>query len=184
MSVPNPALAPRLPGCRVCSAVHALEDVAWRIWREDGSFIGYTDAAAYLRSIGMTGSDEAIRKRIARHRAHVEAWLAEGAPNAYTPGVEAVRRIATAERGPVRWLDVAQTGAELGMESLRLLSMRLGTMDDRDLIAVAKLGLGAANKIGDMEARGRALYQVDGILRLAAGLGEYDGDGHRGSSNQ
>lgn len=183
MNVPNLALAPRRDTCRVCQQVSAIEDVNWRLWNEAGDFLGYGDAIAYCREVGMAGSNDSLRSALATHRRHVEAWVLEGGPSVYTPGLPEVQRLNPPERGPAHWLDITQAGAEVGMESLRLLSMRLGTLADKDLIAVAKLGLGAAAKIGDLEARGRALHQVDAILRLAAGLGGYNG-GHQGSSDE
>jgi hypothetical protein len=180
----NLALAPRHPRCRVCRDVHAVEDVNWRMWNERLKFLGYAETIEYLRSIGIGGSDDSLRRALTRHRQHVEEWAAAGAPNVYTPGAPQIQRLSPPERGPTRWLDVTQTGVDLGMESLRLLRARMEDMSDRDLIAVARLGLGAATTIGNMEARGRALHQVDAILRLAAGIGgDYDGSGE-GSANQ
>jgi hypothetical protein len=42
-------------------------------------------------------------------------------------------------------------------------------MEDKELVAVAKLGVTAAQKVGDWEAKGRKLAQVDELIKLASG---------------
>jgi len=80
------------------------------------------------------------------------------------------------EGGPARWLDVNQQAMDVGTDALRALHARLPEMGDRELVAVARLGVAAAQKHGDWEAKGRSLAQVDAIIRLAAGLTGHDDD--------
>lgn len=168
----NPALAPRMRRCVVCKEVAALEDVAYRLFDETGQHIGNgtRHAAEYLRSVGMGGSPQTIRNRLVRHRDHIDSWLGRG--GAVVPAhVEAgVQRIPE-PAGPTRWLDAQQNAINLGNEALRLLAGRLDRMEDRDVIAVAKLGTVAAGQRGALEAKGKALSQVDQLLRLIAGAG-------------
>lgn len=65
-----------------------------------------------------------------------------------------------------------EAAIDTGLDALGLLQARLGTMEDRELIAVAKLGQAASSKRGDWEAKGRQLNQMDALIRLAAGLAE------------
>lgn len=169
----NHALAPRKRQCSICKAVAHLEDVAIRLWDEHGNALPPKAALEYLRGIGMGGTDQAIRDRIKTHRTHVEKWMSEGAVTVYSPAraESKVIRVDDTPRGPSRWLDVQQQGMDIGSEALRLLADRLGTMEDKELIAVAKMGQSAASKRADLEAKGRHLAQVDELLNLVATAG-------------
>lgn len=168
----NPANHPRTPRCAVCRSVAHLEDVALRLFDENGNRRKPADAIAYLRGIGMGGTDEAIRRRVDVHRKHIERWLASGV-EVYSPAAAEAKviRVNPDDRGPARWLDVQQRGMDIGDEALRILAQRLGTMEDKELIAVAKLGQTAASKRADLEAKGRHLAQVDELLNLVATAG-------------
>jgi hypothetical protein len=173
--VTNAVLIPRSASCWVCKNVPMVEDVTVRLFDENGRRgRGSIKAAVdYLRSIGLDRSEKLLRWAIARHIAHVEQALA--GPT-IAPSV-ALTRIAP-EGGPARWLDVNQQAMDVGMDALRSLHARLPDMADRELVAVARMGMTASHKHGDWEAKGRKLAQVDAIIRLAAGLsGGTDAEG-------
>jgi hypothetical protein len=171
----------------VCVTVADLSDIAIRLWDEDGDRIerGTWRAGEYLASIGVDGSKRALEGRIQTHRKHVEEFMARPshaiAPMQLIPGgkngaekFEGPRQVVLPpERmGPSRWVDVQQNAMDVGTDALAILEQRLrsGTMEDRDVVSVAKLGVTTAGKRADIEAKGRRLNQVDELLRMAAGM--------------
>jgi hypothetical protein len=168
----NPALAPRTRTCRVCREVAAIEDVAFRLYDERGRHLPTRGAVEYLRSLGATGSSQALYNRVITHRKHIDRWLLRGAPVVPMQIEDGITRIPE-PTGPTRWLDAQQNAIDLGNEALRDLRARLaaGDLETRDVLALAKLGVNAANTRGAMEQKGRALNQVDALLKLAAGIG-------------
>jgi hypothetical protein len=166
----NPALAPRVRTCSLCKEVQALEDVAIRLYDEKGRHLRTKPVAEYLRSIGMGGTPQAVYNRIVRHRKHIDAWLTKGAPVVPMQVDEGISRI-PAPTGPTSWIDAQQNAIDLGNEALRDLAAQLasGAMETPDVIALAKLGVSAANTRGAMEQKGKALNSIDQLLRLAAG---------------
>jgi hypothetical protein len=164
----NGALVPRKAGCWVCEKVAAPEDVTVRLFSEDGTRRAgrgaYTAAATYVRDI-WTGqvSADTLNRRLANHADHVELAM-RGAPALPS----ALTRIEPA--GPAYWLDANQNAVNVGNEALGMIHERMGDMEDKELVAVAKLGVVAAQKVGDWEARGRKLAQVGSLIRLASGM--------------
>jgi len=167
----NPVLVPRSPKCWVCKNVAAVEDVTVRLFDEQGRKTR-GPALSYLRSIGYTKqSDGTLVKHLTTHIRHVESAMQRSDP---APPSALVR--VQPEGGPARWLDVNQQIMDVGMDAVRDIRARLPDMGDRELVAVARMGMTAAHKYGDWEAKGRSLAQVDAIIRLAAGLGGPDAD--------
>jgi hypothetical protein len=166
----NPALAPRSTTCRVCKDVADLADVALRLWDEDGGrlALGTQRVAKYLASIGVAGSKRALEARAETHRDHAERYMAGERTNVRAGDVI----VPPSPHGPARWLDVQQDAMDVGRDALAKALQRLneGGMEDKDVIALAKLGVGAAGKRADLEAKGRKLSQMDELLELAAGL--------------
>ena len=171
----NAVLVPRHAHCWVCRNVAVVEDVTARLFDEDGvkrsgSRGSFTPALAYLRSIGYTKlADRTLREHLGFHARHVEAAMQVSSP----APPSALTRM-TPEGGPAHWLDVNRQAMDVGMDALRSIRARLPDMADRELVAVARIGVSAAQKHGDWEAKGRKLAQVDAIIRLAAGLGGDD----------
>lgn len=175
----NPALAPRVRTCSICKEVGALEHVALLMYDEDGKRLPGGPVMDYLRSIGMAGSSQKLYSRIGSHRKHIDRWLERGAHVIPAAQEDNVVRI-PASTGPVRWLDAQQNAIDLGNDALRELNVRLasGEMETKEVIALAKLGVGAANQRGNLEQKGRALSGIDRLLELAAGgLGQANREG-------
>ncbi|NJD28872.1 MAG: hypothetical protein FIA92_11320 [Chloroflexi bacterium] len=160
----NGVLVPRLASCWVCRTVAVVEDVTVRLFTTDGiRRADYSDAKQYVRAIGYGKvADRTLTRYLADHARHVETAMAGGpaAPSALT-------RIEPP--GPAHWLDVNQNAVETGNEALARIRARLDVMEDKELVAVAKLGVMSAQKVGDWEAKGRKLAQVDEIIKLASG---------------
>lgn len=165
----NPALSPRSTACRICKDVADLADVALRLWDEDGERLGLGTqrVAQYLKSIGIAGSKRALEARAETHRDHCERYV-----NGERRNVAAEGEVVIPKLGPARWLDVQQDAMDVGREALSKALERLsaGEMEDKDVIALAKLGVGAAGTRANLEAKGRKLNQMDELLQLAAGL--------------
>jgi len=163
----NGVLVPRKAGCWICERVASPEDVTVRLFSEDGSRRkgrgAYTEARVYIRAMGLTVQSETLNRRLSNHADHVEVGL-QGGPA--MPG--ALTRVAPA--GPAYWLDANQAAVNVGFEALGVIHERMGDMEDKELVAVAKLGVVAAQKVGDWEAKGRKLAQIDSLIRLASGM--------------
>ena len=168
--VTNPAMAPRSPKCRLCREVTAIEHVAMLMWDEDLAPLPAKPATDYLMAIGMAGPPQTLGKRVQAHRKHVEAWMERGAvvAPAHSDGNVVV---VPPPSGPQRWIDVNQNAINLGNDALRDLSIRLqsGALEPNEILALAKLGVNAANTRGAMEQKGKALTGIDKLLQLAAG---------------
>jgi hypothetical protein len=165
-----PTVAVRSDKCRVCSSIAYVEDVNARLFDSQMQQVGdLRDAIAYAKSCGMAGTDRMIRRELRNHAAHVYLYI-HGAPTA--PGANRVQRV-TVNDTPSEWLQVNQQAMNVGMDALRSLASRLGdgSLDTRDEIEIAKLGLAAAHKRGDHLTRGKLLRdQAEDLLRLASGL--------------
>ena len=122
------------------------------------------DAASYVRDLGYPRVSYAtMNRRLSGHADHVEVAM-QGGPA--LPGT--LTRVEPP--GPAYWLDVNQNAVNVGNSALGAISARLGDMEDKELVAVAKLGVVAAQKVGDWEAKGRKLAQIDSLIRLASGM--------------
>jgi hypothetical protein len=163
----NGALVPRKAGCWICERVGSPEDVTVRLFSENGirrtGRGSTTAAAAYVREIGFSMAGDILRRRLMNHGDHVEIAMRGG------PALpDALTRVEPP--GPSHWLDVNQNAVNVGNEALGVIQAHLGDMEDRELVAVAKLGVTAAQKVGDWEAKGRKLAQIDSLIRLASGM--------------
>jgi len=165
----NGALVPRKAGCWVCENIQNPEDVTVRLYHEDGfrrrGRGAHADARSYIRGMGLSIPSMTLDRRLKNHADHVEAAMAGGPA---LPG--SLTRIEPA--GPAHWLDVNQNAVNIGNEALGVIQSHLGDMEDKELVAVAKLGVTAAQKVGDWEAKGRKLAQVDSLIRLASGMAD------------
>jgi hypothetical protein len=167
-------LVPRKRGCWVCEHVATPEDVTVRLFSEDGTRRqgrgATSDAAQYIRGILGKGnvSSETLSKRLANHASHVELAMQGGpaAPGALVP---------LEPEGPAYWLDVNQNAVNVGNAALGVIATRMPDMEDKELVAVAKLGVTAAQKVGDWEAKGRKMAQIGDLIRLASGM-EIEGE--------
>lgn len=160
----NGVLVPRSAACWVCRTVAVVEDVTVRLFTPDGLRKGdYREAKDYVKAIGYGKvPDRALTRYLSQHAKHVETAMAGG------PAAPAeLTKIAPV--GAAHWLDVNQNAVDIGNEALGVIRSRLDVMEDRELVAVAKLGVSAAQKVGDWEAKGRKLAQVDELIKLASG---------------
>lgn len=166
----NPTFAPRVRTCPVCKEVGALEHVALLLYAEDGTHLPTKPVTEYLRSLGMAGSPQKLYNRVLSHRKHIDRWLARGGHVIPAASDDNVIRIPP-PTGPQRWIDVQQKAMDLGNDALADLNARMaaGELETRELLALAKLGVGTANTRGRMEQQGRALNGIDRLLQLAAG---------------
>lgn len=170
-----PTVVPRGKRCWVCKHVAKVEDVTVRLLDERRTRLPPREAIDYLVSIGHSAPYNTQLRRLRTHLAHVLESL-ETPPEVVAPILteEDERRMTPVAPvgGAPGWVRVNEQGVELGMDALGVLRERLmsGWMEDKDVIATAKLGQVAAAKRGDWEAKGRKLAQVDSLLQLAAGL--------------
>jgi hypothetical protein len=169
----NGALVPRKAGCWICERVANPEDVTVRLFGPDGIRLqgrgAYTAAANYVKGMGYTVAHDLMIRRLKIHGEHVELSMQAGKPA--LPG----SLIPVKPEGPAYWLDVNQNAVNVGNDALSMISQRMPEMEDKELVAVAKIGVTAAQKVGDWEAKGRKLAQIGDLIRLASGFVEVEG---------
>jgi len=165
-------MAPRSARCSICREVKAVEHVALLLWDEDLGALPPGPAIDYLKSIGMGGNREALVKRVATHRKHIDGWIDRGMTVMPVMGDGNIVRVPP-PTGDTRWIDVNQNAMSLGNEALRDLAARLssGEMETAEVIALARLGVAASQTRGALEQKGKALTGIDRLLQLAAGRG-------------
>jgi hypothetical protein len=171
----NYGLAPRSPTCWVCQNVGMVEDVTMRLLDEGGRSVPNADAIEYLESIGHSASKGTWGSRLLTHRKHVLRSFEK--PVVVTPakletGVIKLNQPA----GSPTWLRTTDRAVDLGDMALDTLEGRMALMEDGDLIALARLGVGAAKNRGDWEAKGRRIGQMDALLQIVSGHGSPDAD--------
>lgn len=164
------AVAPRSKSCSICKEVSAVEHVTMMLFDEAGNHLPAKPAIAYVKSIGVAGTPTQLYNRLVTHRKHVENWIRRGQVVAPMEGEGSVVRIGEST-GPTRWLDAQQNAIDLGNEALRDLAARLavGALEPKEVIALARIGVSAANTRGALEQKGKALSGIDRLLQLAAG---------------
>jgi hypothetical protein len=164
-----PTLAPRNPKCRICTGLVAdPNDVTMRLYDRDLTPQPPKAAVDYLRACGAAGSDRQIRGYVLVHRRHVDEFIARDGAVAPGDNRTDVSRIPTLA-GDANWLDVNRQGMRLGEEANRLIMARLPDLDDKHLVAVAKLGQNAATTRATLEIKG-AIKRAESIARIASGL--------------
>lgn len=164
--VRNLGLAPRDRSCWICQNIRASEDVTARVFDPSGNRQETTEAVAYLVSIGIGGSKRTLQERVRAHAKHIEAYAAN--PYPIVPGKSAIAIIPPHSN----WLDATQGAVDLGMEAQRDLAGRLaaGEMKDKDVISLARLGLAAAAKQGDLSGKGKSLKVVKNFWMFSVGV--------------
>lgn len=169
----NGSLVPRRVGCWICERVASPEDVTVRLYSPDGIRLtgrgAYAAAAGYVKGMGYSIPHDQMIRRLKAHGEHVEVSMQGGQPAA--PGA----LIPVVPPGPAYWLDVNQNAVNVGNDALTMISGRMAEMEDKELVAVAKIGVTAAQKVGDWEAKGRKLAQIGDLIRLASGFVEVEG---------
>ena len=167
----NYGLAPRSRSCWVCKNVAAVEDVTMRLIDETGRELPYQDAIEYLTAIGHSAERRQWQARLKGHRTHVVRSMRT--PAVYSPAAVETGQITriVAPGGSASWIRAPDKAIDLGMEAMETLAGRISMMEDADLISVARLGITAAGKRGDWEAKGRQMGQMDALMKLASGFG-------------
>jgi len=132
-------VAPLKAACSICQLDEGVRIQVNRVvWDEQTGkrTSGYRmDAIAVLADLGYRFD----RKVIGRHAAHVEASWREATSAA--PATQREEPIFSTE-----FVSVTDAASKLGMRAMHKLDARIsaGAMEDRDLVAVGKLGLSAA----------------------------------------
>jgi hypothetical protein len=165
----NPALVSRRLRCKVCRVVAAIEDVNARIVDDRGER-RYAYVKKVLDYLDTIGQQSIGSKAVVTHAAHVMADMKSDHPMILPGQVVEVSPISA----PASWFDVHDAAMGLGMDAMRDLAARAenGDLSARDLIALAGMGVAAAGKRADLEARGREHSTTMLALRsIASGHG-------------
>jgi hypothetical protein len=165
----NPALVRKFPAtCAICRDVAAIEDVNARCVDEYGERRRgfYKAVQEYLKGVGSEGYGRSV---VTKHADHVSRDMKH--PPAEMHPAKAVG--VTPAGVPATWFDLQEQGMEVGMDALREAEGRIAMMEDKDLIALAKLGITAASKRADIESRGRQTGQVlEAVMLISSGMAQ------------
>lgn len=148
-----------------------IEDLAYRLFDPEMTPLPLAGAVEYLQTVGLTGTARQLQAIALRHRRHIEKWAERGASIAPAQIAEGVSRI-PAVAGNTRWVDGNQQGMDLGTAAGNIIAERLraGSMEDKDVISVLKVGQNAVAVRASLEMKG-ALKRAEAIARLASGFG-------------
>lgn len=157
-------VAQRARDCKVCALPPAqLAEVNAAIWPEPGEkwrAKGYREAAVRVCAVYDL---EVEVKTITRHAVHIErSW--HRASNRSKPGPGEITVF------PTDYQSVATQAAGLGAQAMGHLAERLPEMEDRDLVAVAKLGVNAATGREALRMRAQEVDQAATIVQALMGF--------------
>lgn len=144
--------APKNPRCLVCSLPSdQWAEVNAALWDAQERRPDYRVAG--VRACAMFGLEVKDPKSITNHVEHMErSWHR---PTQYPPTARE-RQVF-----PTDYVSVTDRAAKLGVDAMEALSTRLEGLEARDLIAVAKLGMGARQHQAALEAKDRRSHQVE-----------------------
>jgi hypothetical protein len=159
-------VAPPKPDCTICQQPERVRiPVNAAIWDEQTG----RRTKAYRSDAVTLLADFDVRleaKSVTRHADHVEASWRDTTPAAPAAGREEAL-FAT------DFASVTDEAANLGMKAMATLSGRVETMADKDLIATAKLGVGASTARATHSLKRAELgMTAAAIFGLAAGMAE------------
>lgn len=162
-------VAPLKGTCKICQAPEYLRlAVNAAIWSSDGiRHATYSaNAMAILSACGVPELESIDRKTVRRHADHVEDSWREVATNGTLEDDEV----------PVSsdFVSVTNLGARLGAKALMRLERSLDVLDAKDTIAVAKVGLHAAN-VREQARLKRNQQQIDVMAIFALSGGHIKG---------
>lgn len=144
--------APKNPRCLVCSLpADQWAEVNAAIWDAQERRPDYRVAAQ--RACAVFGLDVKDLKSITNHAEHVERSWHSGVQYPPTARERAVF--------PNDYASVTERAARLGVDAMEAISRRLEGMDNRDLIAVAKIGMGARQHQASLESKDRRSNKVE-----------------------
>lgn len=161
-------VAPKGVRCWICKHVSAPEEVTALLLSPEGVLYPPKTAMDYLKSIGTAGTPTQLKKRCLAHAHHIQDFL--GAPYHIAPMTPQMPL--APEKPRPDWRAVNDGAIELGDKAQRVLEERLdsGWMEDKDVIATARLGLSASTARAGLERRGVG-GAMEELLRMAAGVG-------------
>lgn len=143
--------APKNPRCKVCSIPQpGWSEVNAAIWDAQERRPDYRVAG--VRACAAMGV-EIDPKSITAHAEHIEASWHSGVQYPPTQRERAVF--------PNDYASVTDRAARLGVDAMQAISDRLDVLEPKDLIAVAKLGMGARQHQASMEAKDRRSHQIE-----------------------
>lgn len=163
--------APRKQRCKVCRLpAESWAEVNAAIW--DGMIRRHDYAISGVRAYLAHRPDETMNvKTMVAHVVHIEATWHTGTPT-------------TRERPvfPIDYEAMTDRAAKLSAQAMERIAERVDVMEDKDLIAAAKLGMAATQHRAAMQAKDRRQGDVlDALLMLASGNAPALPEGERGT---
>lgn len=160
-------VAQRSQTCRICKELmpDAIARVNATIWPEPGVALR---APAYRLAAVRAALAEGLKveeKSVTRHATHIErTWHRVTMDKPAAAGEIVVY--------PTDYQSVIDQAAQLGAAAMGSLKTRVdnGSMDDRELVAVAKLGVGATAQRESLRVRQQEVETGQGLLASLFGL--------------
>ncbi len=161
---PKLIVAQRSRMCRICTALpaEAVADVNATIWPEPGASVRARNYRMDATRAAAAHGLEIEAKTVSRHARHVEAsWHKVTAVMPAAPGEVPVF--------PVDYASMADQAAQVGAHAMKRIGERIGVMDDRELVAVAKMGVTTATQREALRMKAQEVDQNGAILRALMG---------------
>lgn len=158
MSPPTPLFAPRKVNCKVCRIGESQwAEVNAAMWEGGHRRRDYIACAQrVIAANGMSVDDRTIQ----RHAEHIEATWHRGNPTTREDPVF-----------PIDYDSMTDRAARLGGKAMGRIEEKLDAgepLDTKDLVMIAKAGLGAAQHRAAMQAKDRRQGEVLDVLLLMA----------------
>lgn len=156
--------APKKAGCKVCTIPQpGWSEVNAAVWDNQERRTDY--AAAGTRACAAQGTPVNI-KTLVKHVEHIEASWHSGLQYPPTSREHSVF--------PVDYVSLTERAARMGSDAMQHLTERLDGMETKDLIAVAKLGIGARQHERGIEAKDRRSHEKNVIAVFGFVSGHMD----------
>ena len=160
-------VAPKASDCRICQELTPQQaaEVNAAIWPEPGIALRSRGYRTVGQRVAATYGCVVEVKTITRHAQHIEASWRKVAPQSPPPG--------PTERPvfPTDFAHVSDRMAGLGMAAADHIEDRLPTMEPRELVQVARMGLAAASTAEANRLRSQEVDTAQGMLAAIFGLG-------------
>lgn len=159
----NIVVAARSSTCRICKGLRpdAVAEVNAAIWPEPGVAARFRDYRTSAVRVAAAHGLEVEVKSVSRHAQHIErSWHVVDAKSPAKPGELPVFK--------TDFNSMVDRAATLGAKAMDALDSQMPTLDPKELVAVAKLGVGASVTRESLRLKAQ---EVDQQSQIIAALG-------------
>lgn len=158
-------VAQRSRVCSICRELNpeAVAIVNAAIWPEPGVALRGRDYRIAAVRAARAGGLDVEAKTITRHAHHVErSWHRVTADHPARPGETPVF--------PTDYDSIVNQAAQAGAVAMARIQTRIPSMEDRDLISVAKMGTSAVGQRKVLQMRAQEVETAQGVVAALFGL--------------